>query len=196
MKNISSIPQIRWGLDWKRPKAMHYSENWAVEEETADFLYGITRMVKPLNFLEIGTFEGISAGAIGQALKENGNGGKLWTIDYKDYRQEEYIKKLKLEEYVECKIGTSPEAALEMREKAGKQFDMVFIDDGHEFEEALRDLVVSDKLIRQFGYILGHDVIECVSVNNALNSFLLEHPNEYEKVIIASYNGLFILRKL
>jgi len=191
-----TVDQTKWGLSWKRPKAMKYHENWAVEEETANFLYGITKMVKPLSFLEIGTFEGVSASAIGEALKENGNGGKLYTIDYKDYGQKEYIKSIGLEEYIECAIGSSPEIILQMREKNGKDFDMAFIDDGHAYEDALRDISVCDKTIRQHGYILGHDVINVPAVNDALNTFLAEYPNQYEKLIVASYDGIFILRKL
>jgi predicted O-methyltransferase YrrM len=196
MKNIPPlIPQVRWGLTWKRPKAMHYHENWAVEEEVAHFLYGFVKMVKPKNILEIGTFEGVSACAIGQALKDI-KFGKLWTIDNKDYGQKEYIKNQYLESYVECIIGSSPTEIFEIQQKEGIKFDICFIDDGHEFDEALRDLLVCDKVIRQFGYILGHDVLECETVNNALNHFLEEYPNRYEKIIISSYNGLFILRKL
>lgn len=201
-----TVLQTKWGLDWKRPKAMKYHENWAVEEEVANFLYGITRMIKPLSFLEIGTFEGVSAGAIGQALKDN-DFGKLWTIDYKDYGQKEFIKTIGLEKYVKCVIGSSPETILEIYENNNKngvnsiaintfKFDMAFIDDGHSFEDAFRDLMVCHKVIRQFGYILGHDVINVPAVNNALNAFLLEHPNQYEKIILASYDGLFILKKL
>jgi predicted O-methyltransferase YrrM len=192
---INAIPQTRWGLNWNRPKAMHYHKDWAVEEETAHFLYGFTRMIKPGRVVEIGTFEGISASAIGQALKD-AKFGKLWTIDNKNYGQEEFIKSQKLENYVKCIIGSSPTDILEIQHKERAKFDMAFIDDGHEFEPALRDIMVCDKIIRQFGYILGHDILECKTVNDALNSFLDEHKNQYEKVIVSSYNGLFILRKL
>ncbi len=193
-KIINSVPQFRWGLTWRRPKAMHYHENWAVEEETADFLYGFTRAIKPARVLEIGTFEGVSACAIGQALKKT-QSGKLWTFDYKDYGQKEYIKSQGLEDYVECIIGENPTAILEVYEKEGK-FDMSFVDDGHEFDLAFRDILVSDKVIRQYGYILGHDVIEIPSVTQALDTFLADHPNQYEKLIVSSYNGVFMLRKL
>jgi predicted O-methyltransferase YrrM len=193
MKDLTGVPQTKWGLSWHRPKAMKFNENWAVEEETANFLYGFTRMVKPTRFMEIGTFEGVSAMAIGQAMQDN-NYGKLWTIDYKDYGQKEYLAKL--DKHVECVIGELPATVLEIYAKENEKFDVAFIDDGHAFEDALRDITACDKIIRQFGYILGHDVIEVPSVNDALNAFLAEHPNEYEKTIISSFNGLFILRKL
>ena len=190
-----SIIQPKWGLNWKRPKAKKFNENWAVEEETANFLYGITKMVKPLRFLEIGTFEGTSAGAIGQAMKENGH-GKIWTIDYKDYGQEGFMKELGLEEQVKCVIGELPESVINIVKEEGQQFDMAFIDDGHAFEDALRDIVSCHPVIRKYGYIMGHDVINVPDVARALDTFLAEHSKEYEKVIIASYDGLFILRKL
>lgn len=193
--NKETTDQTKWGLSWKRPKAMKFNQDWAVEEEVANFLYGITRMTKPLNFIEIGTFEGISAGAIGQAMKDNGV-GKLWTIDYQNYGQKKYIKSLGLEDYITCMIGSSPNIVIKAYEKCGQKFDMAFIDDGHEFEDATRDLTVCHSAVKQFGYILGHDVISCPSVENALNNFLTEHPNEYEKLILASNDGLFILKKL
>jgi len=181
----------KWGVNWERDIGKS-GLDWRVERETADFLYGFTRMIKPLRVLEIGTFEGTSAIAIGQAMKDNAR-GKLWTIDMKDYGQKKNISDQGLSDIVECLMGKA-ETALKLLDSGS--LDFVFIDDGHAYEDAIRDLIISEILIRKFGYILGHDIFEVPDVNKAVNNFLSNKTGQYEKIIIASYAGLFILRKL
>ena len=53
----------------------------SVEVEVAEFLYGFVRMIKPTAILETGTHKGISAAAMGLALKEN-NKGVITTVEY------------------------------------------------------------------------------------------------------------------
>ncbi len=59
----------------------HCFNTGGVEEEVADFLYGLVRLIKPKEILETGTYKGISASYIASALKDNGY-GKLTTIEY------------------------------------------------------------------------------------------------------------------
>jgi predicted O-methyltransferase YrrM len=181
----------KWGVSWNRDIGKS-GLDWQVERETADFLYGFTRMIKPQRVLEIGTFEGLGSTAIAKAMREN-EVGKLWTIDIKEYGQTQTMENEGLSDIVTCLIGDATEALL-LAEHG--QFDFTFVDDGHSFEDASRDLRVSHKLIRRFGYILGHDILSIPTVDQAVNSFLEGHKGEYEKTIVASYCGLFILRKL
>lgn len=59
----------------------------AVEQETAQFLYGLVRLLKPLEVVESGTGEAYAAMAIGQALADNGR-GRLHTFEPLDeFRQ-------------------------------------------------------------------------------------------------------------
>ena len=46
----------------------------SVEAEVGDFLYGMTRILRPVFVLETGTYKGVSSAYIGQALKDNGRG--------------------------------------------------------------------------------------------------------------------------
>ena len=52
----------------------------SVECEVGEFLYGLVRMIKPDYVLESGTYKGVSASYIGQALKDNKK-GLLTTIE-------------------------------------------------------------------------------------------------------------------
>jgi len=190
---MGDIKVKRFGLEWSKI-ADSFGLEWAVEDEVSDFLYGFTRMIKPIRVFEIGTFIGISALGIGFGMKDN-NRGKLWTADIKDYGQEKNVKKNDLKEHIECVFGDVVTIGNNLKEAEG-QFDFTFIDDGHEYEPCTRDLEISHSMIRQFGYILGHDIIGIKTVEDAVNAFMVRHKGEYEKTIIASANGLFILRKL
>lgn len=53
----------------------------AVTLEDAEFLYALVRLTKPGRVLELGTGYGISARFIAEALAENGNDGRLFTIE-------------------------------------------------------------------------------------------------------------------
>lgn len=181
----------KWGVTWEKETGKS-GLDWAVEQETADFLYGFTRLIKPVRVLEIGTFEALSSTAIGKALKRN-NLGKLYTIDKKDYGQRKIIKDEKLEDWVECIIDNAEEARKLIQYGL---FDMIFIDDGHSYEDITRDLLVSESLVRRFGYILGHDIFTVSDVEKGVYDFRTTRPNEYEYTVISSYTGLFILRKM
>lgn len=63
-----------------------------VECEVGEFFYGLTRMVKPVNILETGTYKGASSLYFGQALKENGF-GRLVTLEIDRLVQEEAMAK-------------------------------------------------------------------------------------------------------
>jgi predicted O-methyltransferase YrrM len=52
-----------------------------IEVETGEFLYGLTRLLKPSAILETGTHWGIGASYMGMALKEN-NKGMLDTVEF------------------------------------------------------------------------------------------------------------------
>jgi len=176
---------------WIRNQARNYPENWAAETEVFDFLYGFVRMIKPEKVLEIGTFEGDTAIAIAKGLRDN-NMGNLVTLDVKDFGQEKNILEAGLDKYVQC-IKSEP---LEYLARTTDKFDMAFIDDGHSYEECKRDLENCDKLVKVHGYILGHDVLMINGVNLAYSSFLEGHKGKYHNMIIYSYEGVFILKKL
>ena len=167
------------------------------EYELKDFLYGFTCMVKPFKALEIGTFEGASSIAIAKALEANKQ-GMLWTYDIADFDQKKFIAKAGLTERVICTIDDAKNILTKLSINAGTEgmFEMAFIDDGHSFEDATRDLNICHKLVTKFGYILGHDIHSTPSVNDAYEAFLGKYGHLYERLVVASYCGLFILKRI
>ena len=179
--------------NWTQNYAKNYPEIWASENETSEFLYGLVRLIKPENCLEIGTFEGDTAIAIGKALKDN-NLGTLFTIDIKDFGQKENIENAKLSSIIEHYIGPSDLVADVLNHL--EQKDFIFIDDGHSYIDVSRDLETAHKLCINQGYIIGHDVIGINTVTQAYRDFLIKYKNQYENIILNSYAGLFILKKI
>jgi predicted O-methyltransferase YrrM len=176
---------------WSRKDPENIGKNWGSEIELGEFLYGFVRLVKPEKCLEIGTFEGDGAIAIGNGLFDN-KLGKLLTVDIEDFGQKNNIKNEQLESVVDCEIYNGKFSHEFMEES---KCDFIFIDDGHEYHEVVRDLEVAHKLCVQGGYILGHDVGAIKTVKQAYNDFLIKYQNQYENLVLFSYAGLFILHK-
>lgn len=183
----------RGNKNWTQNYARNYPEIWASENETSDFLYGLIRLIKPENCLEIGTFEGDASIAIGKALKDN-NLGILFTTDIKDFGQIKNIENEQLLSIVECFIGT-PERVNDILNHLSPK-DFIFIDDGHSYDDVTRDLKIAHNLCINGGYIVGHDVIGIDSVIKAYRDFLIKYKDQYENIILNSYAGLFILKKI
>jgi predicted O-methyltransferase YrrM len=59
---------------------LNYPLDFAIEENTAFFLYSFIRIVKPLKLVETGVADGVSTYFILNAIKNNGQ-GKLYSID-------------------------------------------------------------------------------------------------------------------
>ena len=195
---------------WTKIKARKFNADWASEVEVGEFLKAFVRMIKPEACLEIGTFEGDAAIAIAQGIKENyqdseHNSCYLTTVDNKDYGQKENIKDAGLEKWVHCITNIGDDLIGTLRKRLYKSdnfsedmvsaFDMIFIDDGHSYNEVMRDLENAHQLCMNGGYILGHDVLAIPDVKNALNEFCLKYGNQYERLILYSYAGLFILHR-
>lgn len=70
-----AIPERTLGLVDGRPARLwSMFDSTTAETEVLDFLYALTRLVKPAHVLETGTWLGLSACAIGRALRHNGFG--------------------------------------------------------------------------------------------------------------------------
>lgn len=117
------------------------------------FLEFISRMVKPKNILEIGTFTGYSAICLAKGLKAD---GKLITIEINDELTDfatSYFKKAG----VESKITQLTGKAQDIIPGLDIKFDLVFIDaDKREYIEYFR--AVSGK-VRPGGFILADNVL-------------------------------------
>jgi predicted O-methyltransferase YrrM len=140
----------------------------------------ISRMIKPGNILEIGTFTGYSAICLEKGLKA---GGKLHTIEINPEMAgfaSRYFKKAGIEKRVILHLGD----ALELIPEINESFDLVFIDAGKEHYSDYFELV-ADK-INPGGYLLTDNVLWSGKV-------LLPEPQmDRETKGIAQYNSKLV----
>jgi hypothetical protein len=79
-----------------------------VECEVGEFLYSMVRIMKPKEVLETGTHCGISSTYMGLALKENGLGGKITTLDLVYHEEAKKLHSaLELNEFIKQIEGNS-----------------------------------------------------------------------------------------
>jgi len=195
MKIIEKIRELKQGNNkiWEQPLARNFFRPMAVEIETGQFLYGLVRAVKPLNAIEVGTFEGFSAVNIAQALKDN-NQGILWTIDCENYFPQDIFKSYKVEKWINQVIGFSPE----MLEKivSENNIDFAFLDGEHTGTAVFNELEVLHKYFKAGSYIAGHDYTRYGEIKQVVDDFVTKYSPIYEKTIITTFAGIFVLRKL
>lgn len=123
------------------------------EVEVSEFLYSLTRMIKPNFVLETGTHIGISSSFIGQALKDNEK-GKLVTleIELSHLTNARHLwDKIGIEAYVSGYLSRSLEYEI-----GDQEIDFLFLDSEPQlrFDEFLRFW----PHLRQGGFIAIHDL--------------------------------------
>ncbi len=112
-------------------------------------LRSLTRIIKPMRAVEIGTFTGYSALTIAAAMPDN---SILYTIDINDetaYIAEEAFAASKYGERIEQRIGS----ALDVIPALGGVFDMVFMDGNK------REYVEYYNMLMDGGYLASGSVI-------------------------------------
>lgn len=161
----------------------------------------LSRMIRPRNILEIGTYTGYSAICLAQGLQE---GGKLHTIEINDEQKDfimSYFEKAGMMDKIELHIGN----ALEIIPTLNEKFELVFIDaDKKEYLDYY--LAVIDK-VNPGGYIIadnvfwGGKVIKDPAENDEYTKGIMEFNDyvhndpEVENVILPIRDGLMVLRK-
>lgn len=117
------------------------------------FLAMISRMIKPKNILEIGTYTGYSGICLAEGLSDN---GKLITIDINDELHEmvcSYFDKAGIASKSEIICGDAREIIPGLNEK----FDLIFIDADKEGYSTYYDLAFEKLNIG--GYIIADNVL-------------------------------------
>lgn len=102
-------------------------------------LYWIVRLFRPKKVLEFGSNVGISAAYIGAALRANGDGGELWTLDGSAYRQrvaKQTIANVGMDDIVHFDFGEFSDILPRVLADHGP-FDCAFIDGNHTLEPTL-----------------------------------------------------------
>jgi caffeoyl-CoA O-methyltransferase len=164
------------------------------------FLEMISKMVKPENILEIGTFTGYSAICLARGLKP---GGKLLTIELND-ELTSFAYSYFLKAGVENSITQLTGNALEIIPDINLTFDLVFIDgDKREYCDYYR--LIIDK-IKPGGFIIADNVLWGGKVFEnetsdpqtkgviAFNDMISQHKN-IEHVMLPIRDGLTLIRK-
>jgi predicted O-methyltransferase YrrM len=137
-----------------------------VEIEVGEFLYGVTRVLKPTNILETGTYTGISSMYIAQGLKDN-NFGQLITLETSAIHKEQAEKlwdQVGIIPFVTCQLVSSLEFKTEL------QFDLIFLDSEPEFR--FKELVKFYNNLKLGGFLFIHDLPPTFCQGN-INS---DHP--------------------
>ncbi len=165
------------------------------------FLTFLSRMIRPLKILEIGTFTGYSTICLAQGLPSNGT---LYTIEIDDemaevankYFDESGIKQINLI------IGN----AIEIIPSLNEQFDLIYIDG--EKKEYPQYLSVCLPVLKKDGFLIADNVlwdgkvldkeITTDKATLALRIFnnLIKENTSIEKVFLPIRDGLLICRKI
>lgn len=107
-----------------QPRLWSMFDGWTAEVETLEFLYALTRLVKPRWVVETGTWHGFGAMAIGMGLRDNGR-GKLVSMEIEQESYEvakEKIEVAGLTQWVEL-LNTSS-----LNYKTEEAIDFLFLD--------------------------------------------------------------------
>lgn len=160
----------------------------------------LTKMIKPKNILEIGTYTGYSALCFAEGLQE---GGKLITLDINEELEDlvrKYINKSAYKDIIDYRIGDAAKLIPELNEN----FDIVFIDADKENYAKYYDLIF-DK-VNKGGYIIADNVLWSGKVvgekidkdTKAILEFnkKVQDDTRVENVLFPIRDGLLIARKL
>ena len=160
-----------------------------------------SKIIKPKNILEIGTFTGYSAICLAKGLQEN---GKLITIEIDDELENmarNYIVKAGVEHKIVQLIG----AALEIIPTLNETFDLVFID-AQKSEYSAYYNAVFEK-VKNGGFIIADNtlwsgkVLETPAEDDYQTRGIIEfntmikNDDRIEKVILPLRDGMTIIRK-
>ena len=165
------------------------------------FLEFISKMIKPENILEIGTFTGYSTICLARGLRP---GGKIFTIEANDELSgfaHSFFCRAGLESVIVQFTGRAQDIIPDL----DQQFDLVYIDgDKREYSEYYNIII---RKIRPEGFIIADNVLwgdKVVEKNTRdpqtkgiieFNEMIRQQTN-IEKVILPVRDGIMLIRKL
>ncbi len=181
-----------------RPRPLHS----AISEASSIALYETVRRFRPRLAVETGMAYGLSSLSILTALKENGDGGKLISIDPYQNDNEKGIGLLNVRraglDSMHEWIGQPSYAALPDLLKRGARVDLAYVDGSHLFDDVLLDFVYLDKMLA-VGGVIGFNDCRWPSVHHTIG-FLRTH-RKYEELDVGlprdyhSHNPLFTIAR-
>lgn len=165
------------------------------------FLEMISRMIKPMRILEIGSFTGFSALCLAKGLKP---GGVLHTIELRENDAalcEQYFKEAGVEHQIKLHCGN----ALNIIPSLKEAWDLVFIDADkvsyiQYYELTLQQLKPGGFILADNVFFHGEVLEEKLTGKNAkamaaFNEFVAR-DNRVQQVMLTIRDGLMIIRKL
>lgn len=159
---ITRQPEVR-----DEGKGYEMADTGGVELEVGEFLYGITRLIKPLKVLTTGIFTGISDMYIAQALKENNYGFSI-ALEI----EEQHIKRAKeLWKKTEVIERITPILMKSLDYQPEAQYQLMFLDS--EMHLRLHELVKYYPHLSEGGYVFLHDF----PPNLCFGNVNPDHPN-------------------
>lgn len=156
-----------------------------ITDEEADLLYGIVRMLKPKVCLETGTYLADSAFRIGQALRDNDNGGHLTTCDTTNEMVDAARSKL-----ASLPVTVIKSKGVDLIAGTEPPFDFVFIDSGSPEVRAEELHLLGPHNVSPYGIVVVHDL--CVDYQSLYDILV---PWDWPHLVFDSQVGIGIFQR-
>ena len=166
------------------------------------FLSIISKLIRPKNILELGTYTGYSAICLAQGLQEN---GQLHTIDTDDQLQamrDQYWNEAGLQQTIIQHIGP----AAEVLPQINVTFDLVFIDADKKnyglYFDMLIDLVPVGACFIADNVLFHSEVVQSEEQQSKSAKYMhafnekIKHSDRVEQVILPIREGITLIRKI
>ena len=157
--DLGTLDVIRWAPAW-----MTRAERL--------LLYALIFGLRPMRYLEIGTFRGGSALIVSAAMDASGHDGRMFCVDPDPQIDPAHWNRI--ESRATLFQGRSPEILPRCCETAGGPFDFVFIDGDHTRGGVVRDANGVLPFVEEGGYLLFHDSF-FFGVAQGIESFVAEN---------------------
>jgi predicted O-methyltransferase YrrM len=135
-------------------------------------LYALSYGLRPLRYLEIGTFQGGSALIVAATMDVLGTNGRLVCVDPTPQVFPDVWKRI--EHRTTLVTGHSPDILPRARETADGPFDLALIDADHSYRGVLRDARGVFPFLADGGHLVFHDSLN-PEVGRAIDVFVEEH---------------------
>lgn len=166
------------------------------------FLSMISKLIRPKNILELGTYTGYSAICLAQGLQD---GGQLHTIDTDDQLQtirDQYWKEAGLEQTIVQHIGP----AAEVLPQINTTFDLIFIDADKKnygvYFDMLIDQVPVGACFIADNVLFHSEVVQPLENQSKSAKYMhefnekIKHSDRVEQVILPIRDGITLIRKI
>jgi predicted O-methyltransferase YrrM len=166
--------------------------SWSAEPMVGTFLGELAQRLRASTIVEVGSFVGWTSAHLALALRHLG-AGKLHCIEIEaQFAEIAYanLARLGLASQVEFHRGLSTDQ--DVLAKLPAQFDLVFIDASHGYEDTVREIEIYSRRLSPNGYLALHDSIRWEGVRRAI----AEAADRFHVLTFATDfgNGLTVMR--